>query len=155
MGNEGASSCEERSDVVNLQSLRGIVNYLSISKAKLALVGYRLLLCPRLKTRGAFMYLVVLKLVPGSFVLYQNNLVLETYVHIAFHQTIVVVPSILLYCFRRRRTLHSAHDPRQSSQYRRVEIRVMEARGLAKADRFGLSDPYVVIYANGQTEVSL
>lgn len=39
MGNEGASSCEERSDVVNLQSLRGIANYLSISKAKLALVG--------------------------------------------------------------------------------------------------------------------
>lgn len=44
---------------------------------------------------------------------------------------------------------------RQSSQYRRIEIRVMEARGLAKADRFGLSDPYVVIYANGQTEVNL
>lgn len=29
----------------------------------------------------------------------------------------------------------------------------MEAGGLAKADRFGLSDPYVVIRANGQTQV--
>lgn len=29
----------------------------------------------------------------------------------------------------------------------------MEAHGLAKADRFGLSDPYVVIRANGQKEV--
>lgn len=41
----------------------------------------------------------------------------------------------------------------QSSQYRRLEIRVIEARGLAKADRFGLSDPYVIIRANGQTQV--
>ncbi|CAM9193761.1 unnamed protein product [Scytosiphon promiscuus] len=41
----------------------------------------------------------------------------------------------------------------QSSQYRRLEIRVIEARGLAKADRFGLSDPYVVIRANGNTQL--
>lgn len=41
----------------------------------------------------------------------------------------------------------------QSSQYRRLEIRVIEARGLAKADRFGLSDPYVIIRANGKTQV--
>ncbi|CAM9127974.1 unnamed protein product, partial [Hapterophycus canaliculatus] len=41
----------------------------------------------------------------------------------------------------------------QSSQYRRLEIRVIEARGLAKADRFGLSDPYVVIRANGNAEL--
>lgn len=49
--------------------------------------------------------------------------------------------------------LYNVNNRRQSSQYRRIEIRVIEARGLAKADRFGLSDPFVVIYANGQTEV--
>ena len=49
--------------------------------------------------------------------------------------------------------LPTTNGVRQSSQYRRLEIRVMEAGGLAKADRFGLSDPYVVIRANGQTQV--
>lgn len=29
----------------------------------------------------------------------------------------------------------------------------MEAHGLAKADRFGLSDPYVVIRANAEKQV--
>lgn len=41
----------------------------------------------------------------------------------------------------------------QSSQYRRLEIRVWEAHGLAKADKFGPSDPYVVIRANGEKQV--
>eukprot|EP00752_Nemacystus_decipiens_P007665 g6853.t1 len=66
---------------------------------------------------------------------------------------VVDLPRILDRSLQSVEQREEASVPPQSSQYRRIEIRVMEARGLAKADRFGLSDPYVVIYANGQTEL--
>ncbi|CAM9268105.1 unnamed protein product, partial [Discosporangium mesarthrocarpum] len=40
-----------------------------------------------------------------------------------------------------------------NSQYRHLEVRIMEAHGLAKADRFGLSDPYVEVYVNGDRKM--
>ncbi|CAM9421128.1 unnamed protein product, partial [Choristocarpus tenellus] len=41
----------------------------------------------------------------------------------------------------------------QRTKFLQLEVRIMEAHGLAKADRFSVSHPYVALYVNGDKQL--